>query len=57
MSVSIGDVIDVHGVPSKVVAFRDKVKGPTFTIRPGKYIVFVEQTGAYRLGTVRADSV
>jgi hypothetical protein len=51
----VGDYLPVNGIWSKVVAFRKTLKGPLLT-EPDKYLVFVEQSGDFRLGTVRIKS-
>ena len=51
--------------PCKVVGFRDKVRGEIFDTadaprRKGghhPYVVFVEQSGDYRMGTTRYETV
>lgn len=46
----------VKGVPVKIVGYREGARGANLTdpTRRTTHLVFVEQTGSYRLGAVRA---
>lgn len=52
---AVGDFVMVNGIRAHIVAFRNKVKGD-FLKTPDKYIVFVEQSGDYRMGTIKATA-
>jgi len=49
---TVGDLIMVNGIRAQIVAFRKTVRGE-FSKTQDRYIVFVEQTGDYRMGSIR----
>jgi hypothetical protein len=51
----VGQRVVVKGVPAKVVGWRSGLKSPAQSL-PSRYVVFVEQTGDFRLGSIRASA-